>query len=612
MKSTKLLLLTVSSMIIFNYTAIGQQFTPDLDLSLARQVFEGESSGDQLGRRAKTIGDVNNDGVDDMVVTARFSDLGGTDSGCVYIYSGLDGSELYRFIGENPFDEFGHRLAVIGDTNNDNYDDIVIGAFAADVYGDVDRGRVYVYSGKTGKLLYRITGEHAGDMFGYMLENAGDINNDGVNDLIITAPYNDSGGEDAGRAYVYSGKTGNRIHRFTGENAGDEFGFRARNAGDVDNDNRDDIIVSAPLADAYGLNSGKVYVYSGKDGDLIHTMTGEGTQDKFGIRIETAADIDLDHHDDLLIASESFNGSGKKEGAVYVYSGSTGEPMFRAIGENHGDEFGIRIRGLSDINNDNYPDIIVSASQNDDAGTNAGKVYVYSGRTGRIIYTFTGEKAGDQLGTPLGDLFDVNADGYVDIITGAAFNDSGAFDGGKVYVYSGRTGTVLYTIAGKVPNGGFGYSVASAGDPNQDGIVDIAIGAILEDPGNQPDAGRAYVFESHVIYLGSTQLTRGKPGYVFATGAKWGETVHFYAGYNGLGNGPKLNDYGGITLDLKTPIIEYTSIKANENGLAIVQLNVPPDFPLDTLYWQGVVKRGYFGADSAKSNTLTTPVINDN
>jgi hypothetical protein len=110
-------------------------------------------------------------------------------------------------------------------------------------------------------LRHVFTGEAAGDSLGYSVSGAGDVNNDGYDDLIVGAPRSDVGGTDAGQAYVYSGQTGAILWTFTGEASGDEFGYSVSAAGDVNNDGYDDVIVGAPHKEAAGGNAGRAYVY---------------------------------------------------------------------------------------------------------------------------------------------------------------------------------------------------------------------------------------------------------------------------------------------------------------------------------------------------------------
>ncbi|MGR3296522.1 MAG: FlgD immunoglobulin-like domain containing protein [Candidatus Bathyanammoxibius sp.] len=117
--------------------------------------------------------------------------------------SATDCPPAYTFTGEAMGDNFGYSVSGAGDVNNDGYADLIVGAFFNDA-GEVNAGRAYVYSGQGGVLLYTFTGEAAEDVFGYSVSGAGDVNNDGYDDLIVGAYFNDAGGESAGRAYVYT------------------------------------------------------------------------------------------------------------------------------------------------------------------------------------------------------------------------------------------------------------------------------------------------------------------------------------------------------------------------------------------------------------------------
>ena len=169
----------------------------------------------------------------------------------------------YIFTGEAAGDNFGGSVASAGDVNNDGFDDLIVGAPQNNA-GGTDAGRAYVFSGQSGDTIYVFTGESANDFFGFSAASAGDVNNDGFVDLIVGAKNNVEGGVTAGRAYVFSGQSGDTIHVFTGNARLDEFGISVASAGDLNNDSFDDLIVGAYLNDAGGFNAGRAYVFSGK------------------------------------------------------------------------------------------------------------------------------------------------------------------------------------------------------------------------------------------------------------------------------------------------------------------------------------------------------------
>ena len=334
----------------------------------------------------------------------------------------------YTFTGEATNDQFGFSVSGTGDVNNDGFADVIVGARFNGAAGD-SAGRAYVYSGQTGALLYTFTGEAARDRFGISVSGAGDVNNDGYADVIVGAWLNDAGGSDAGRAYVYSGQTGTLLYTFTGEAAYDLFGIFVSGAGDVNNDGFADVIVGAFHNYAGGIHAGRAYVYSGQTGALLYTFTGEGGNNLFGYSVSGAGDVNNDGFADVIIGALGNSAGGIDAGRAYVYSGQTGGLLYTFTGEAAYDLFGISA-GAGDVNNDGFADVIVGASRHDAGGTNTGRAYVYSGQTGALLYTFTGEAAADQFGYSVSGAGDVNDDGYADLIAGSPFNGAG-----RAYVY---------------------------------------------------------------------------------------------------------------------------------------------------------------------------------
>ncbi|MCH7690742.1 MAG: FG-GAP repeat protein [candidate division Zixibacteria bacterium] len=355
-------------------------------------IFTGEAAGDFFGRSVASAGDVDNDGFDDLIVGAPLNNAAGSNAGRAYVFSGQTGDTIYIFTGEAGNDFFGRSVASAGDVNNDGFDDLIVGAFRNDAGGD-GFGRVYVFSGQTGDTIYTFAGETAVDWFGFSVASAGDVDNDGFDDLIVGARRNDAGGEDAGRAYVFSGQTGDTIYVFTGEAAGDHFGISVASAGDVDNDGFDDLIVGAFTNSAAGIAAGRAYVFSGQTGDTIHVFTGEAAEDIFGFSVASAGDVNKDGFADLIVGARNNGAGGTRAGRAYVFSGQTGDTLYVFTGETAEDGFGFSVASAGDVNNDGFDDLIVGARYNDAGGFNTGRAYVFSGLNGDTIYVFTGEAA---------------------------------------------------------------------------------------------------------------------------------------------------------------------------------------------------------------------------
>jgi len=433
-------------------------------------VFDGQNPDDYSGNSVSGAGDVDNDGYADFIVGAYGNDAGGSGAGRAYVYSGQTGGLLWTFTGEAAGDEFGKSVSGAGDLDNDGYDDVIVGAYHNDA-GGTHAGRAYVYSGQTGGLLWTFTGEAADDWPGTSVSGAGDGNDDGHADLIVGASGNDAGGSRAGRAYVYSGQTGALIWTFTGEAADDFLGTSVSGAGDVNDDGYDDVVVGASGNDAGGSSGGRAYVYSGQTGGLLWTFTG-GTLYSLGASVSGAGDVNDDGYADLIVGAY---GAASSDGRAYVYSGQTGGVLWTFQGETENENLGWSVSGAGDVDGDGYDDLIAGAWQSDAEGDGAGRAYVYSGQTGAKLHTFTGEAIQDFLGNSVSGAGDVNGDGRHDLIVGAYRNDAGGTDAGRAYVFSGRTDVLCF--AGEAGGDWFGWSVSGAGDVNNDGYDDVTIGA---------------------------------------------------------------------------------------------------------------------------------------
>jgi tetratricopeptide (TPR) repeat protein len=360
---------------------------------------------------------------------------------------------------ESANDQFGWIARKLDDVDGDGAIDFVT---SAPGHG-ANAGRVYAYSSRTGKLLWSVDGK-PGEQLGTGVESVGDSDGDGVADAGAGAP----GG---GKAYVYSGKDGHVLFSFQAENAKDQFGQHIATAGDVNRDGHADIIVGAPANNADGKGAGRAYVYSGKDGHLLHTLTGERAGDAFGSTVGGYADA---KHNFLLVGAP---GAGPgKTGRVYVYERPDSKPKFTIESDATGNALGLMfISVLGDTNGDQVPDIYASDWSNTARGRSTGRVYVHSGADGKRLLTLTGETAGEGFGTTLAVAGDVDGDGNADLIVGSWQYAGAVISGGRAVLYSGKTGEVLKTFTCRTPGDTFGFDAVGLGDIDGDGTDDLLI-----------------------------------------------------------------------------------------------------------------------------------------
>jgi hypothetical protein len=410
--------------------------------------------------------------------------------------------------------QFAYAVAGGGDVNQDGSADVIVGAWRESDLA----GRAYVFSGEDASLLFELASpnEVAGGFFGASVAGAGDTNQDGFADLVVGAF-----GEGGGQAYVFSGLDGTLLFELVSPNPepNGEFGRDVAGAGDIDQDGFSDVIVGAHREDPGTSpdDSGRAYVFSGQDGSLLFELVSphEEFWGNFGWSVAGSGDVDKDGIPDLIVGAWREEPSGR----VFVFSGQDGSLLLDLVSPDaRGGRFGFSVAGAGEVNGDGIPDLIVGAHFEADL---EGRVYVFSGEDGRLLIQLespNGEERGE-FGRFVAGPGDIDRDGFDDVLVGAPEEAGNGPEGaGRAYVFSGQSGTLLLELVS--PNeefeGAFGYSVSGAGDVNQDGLPDVIVGAHAEESGTSPvGAGRAYVFLS----TGQFRINSGGPNYTGIDGS---------------------------------------------------------------------------------------------
>jgi hypothetical protein len=394
--------------------------------------FVGEAAGDQFGWIGRNAGDCDGDGVNDVLLSAPSHASGGAWAGRIYLYSGKSGALLFTRDGE-PGDQLGMGIERAGDVDKDGFDDVIAGAPGA----DGGRGHALVFSGKDGELLLSLRGEASGDDFGRKVGDAGDADGDGYADVLVGADQCDSNGADAGRAYLFSGKDGSRLLVLDGEKTGDKFGVSLCG---VTIGGSTWIVVGA--GDAGERKGGRAYVFEWKKGgeaELAYTIEADDTGVGLGrMFLSFVGDVDADGFPDVYASDWENNARGPSTGRVYVHSGKSGEPLHVFTGEKPGDGFGIGTADVGDADGDGHDDLLIGAWQNDQGAPAGGKCYLHSGKSGALLAAWACTTAGETFGFDTTGLGDVNGDGARDYLVTNAWSGIAGRQSGRAFVLSGK------------------------------------------------------------------------------------------------------------------------------------------------------------------------------
>ena len=432
--------------------------------------------------------------------------------------------------------DFGDQVSMGGDLDGDGLPDLAVGApYAMD---DVwPSGAVYVYSGWDGggasvsELKVSASHPYSYGHYGSAITTQGDLDGDGLHDLLVGAHGRDNPEQNAGIVYLYRGALGgidpSAEISISASNPGEwhAFGIALSSGGDIDGDGLDDLAVGAPGSTsgspADQPRCGSVYVYMNATGDLSGSVEQEvrasdcGMDDEYGSAVASEGDLDGDGYSDLVVGALYVSDIKKMDehgsGRAYVYLGGAGgvsvdseQKIVPSDGADF-DAFGTALATGGDLDGDGNDDLVVGAPFDDDMGSSSGAVYVYMGSTTGVDLTsetkLTDPTGGEKYvyGYSLAPLRDLNGDGLADLLVGSPRFDGRTENNGAVLLYLGTPAGVA-PLADQVlePDPGqklegFGYSIYAGADLHGDGNLDIAVGAPHYDT-DLYDSGAAYLF----------------------------------------------------------------------------------------------------------------------
>ncbi len=436
---------------------------------------------DAAGNAVALPGDMDGDGVPDVVVAAYYGNRVCTWSGAALdptqLRHDLDSADVC-YAGAADYDFSGYAISAAGDSDGDGRADLLVGAIGDSANGS-NAGRAWILPGATFGAEQQLAdaasgslvGEVGSDYAGVSLTGGHDLTGDGLVDYLVGASGSDAGGAGGGKAYLVPGPvlgevqlssvsttfiglpvtTTTMLHGEFG--GGDAVGNAVAMPGDVDGDGIEDLVLGASGADENGTSTGKVVVYYGPvaegqheitDADL--TLLGPAAYSYAGSPVNAAGDADGDGYADVLVSAD-----GVDSGTLFLHHGaprgganavqSLDDETDRWTGEVSDDLAAFAVV-TGDLDGDGQLDLCVAAPNSDRSGQDAGAVYVdlgpwASGTTplASVDQVLEGEQVADAFGRSLASGQDVDGDGSDDLLVGAIYNDDGGAFSGKAYLY---------------------------------------------------------------------------------------------------------------------------------------------------------------------------------
>jgi len=395
----------------------------------------GTAVSSRFGNAIDPVGDIDGDGVTDVLAGMSADHAHGADAGKVILMSGADGTTITKLFGAAN-EGFGFAVSRAGDVDGDGVPDYAISSLDPGGGGTL-AGAVTMYSGATATVLWQVQG-NAGEVFGGGVADVGDLDQDGIDDLIVGAMW-------GGYARTISGKDGSTLITVTSPDLQPvAFGYDVAAGGDVDGDGFGDFMVSDIYDSDPGPMTGAAYVFSGKSGGLLHRVYGNSDSATMGLGMGILGDINQDGFADFGAGAPNDSSVAPLGGLALVCSGKDGSVLhsYQPSGPTDTDlGIGCAFSRIGDVNLDGFDDFLLDNLTDGDDTHAWGRVILDSGVDGRRLYHFEDESTVyyDQFGTKLALIGDVDGDGSPEFVATAPGDSSSTVRScGSVSVWTTR------------------------------------------------------------------------------------------------------------------------------------------------------------------------------
>jgi len=504
----------------------------------------GSAPNDAMGRSVSGVGDLNGDGYDDVAIGAPGIDSSEVfeviddnqeirivteviaNAGAALVFygsaTGLPLTESWSVAGNDEYDQKGTNVAAAGDVNGDGYDDLLISSpfYDADAGADVGEAQMYFGSalGVSPGTEWEITGSVSGGELGASAKGIGDINDDGFDDIGVGVRL---GTDSSPSILVFHGRSRGpletptseiRLAETPGALAGQTlYGTVLGKIGDINGDHYDDLLVGDPahtINPALGIPGGAVFLYLGSRNGLSSTNSqaiyGEEPDARFGVSAAGIGDVNGDGFKDFAVGADTYDNAAIVDPVTGIFDRNPADAVLDGGGVllYYGSAFGVDtsvtttlfdvfygfdadITETGDLNGDGFPDLAISDAQFDNGNPFDGAVFLFLGTSGGLSNSYSTSilgSNGEEFGTSIAGVGDVNLDGLNDLLVGAPGYTNDENQEGAIYFYEGDQVALVTVNSPQILESGgagarLGESVAGIGLRDADLYPDIVAGA---------------------------------------------------------------------------------------------------------------------------------------
>ncbi len=455
----------------------------------------GWSNGEALGSSATVLPDLTWDGVAEIAIGCSGADeFGMIDNGYIEVTNGAWGMPLWHMPGMSPLEGMGAEVALVGDLDGDGQPDLVTSNPSAGTNGLWNNGFVQAMSSAYGFVLWRVDGAKDYSSLGQSISDAGDVNGDGVSDILVVDPdafvgywyYN-------GSITMFSGANGSVLWTASGMYHGDRLGSNVSTNKDVNGDGVLDVLAGSPDRSSLGKTAnGALNAYDGATGSLLWRKDGTDNYGELGRNFWVVGDLNGDGLSDAVAAMSEADASGNiATGVIQAFSGLNGSTLWRVEGSSDNEHLGLIVVRPGDLSGDGVDDLVSGSEFADTNGlSNNGFILALNGVDGSVLWALDGEVSDTRLGGNLKDFSDLDGDGFKDIVSHSNRADSSSLsNNGSARAMSGVNGGELWRLDGDGQDDRFGWAVREIPDLDFDGNPDILVSAPWADTNGLSDNG---------------------------------------------------------------------------------------------------------------------------